>query len=370
MPKETLAQIIERTRPEYDGKENVAFLGKVSSGKTVVAALLKHTLAKYWIPNSKWEMVPNSGYDEINEILRNMKKGIFASATPRGNCPKLVLDLYHMEGKPIKFELILHDMSGENYSYLLTDTLYSNMDEQLTDILSGAGAYLAYAKQYIILIDCKEKEDWDADVAKVAPMISTLRAIKQKIHNFESNEQLHTPIAIVFTKSDRLTGGDENKSPRELANDYPELISSLRINHDQKHLGFFKVSVSSSKETTHDAELQIKKNYVKLQIKKEERLNIWDAQISPAIEQKVDSAKAKAKEKGMTEVEIQNIIKNTREQATKKYEEQFDQNYPQIENRNQEFESSWKVDIPLTYTESEYSKFISWILEIKNDTNV
>ena len=375
MVKETLGQLIEKTRSEYNEKSNVAFLGKVSSGKTVVAALLKHTLSKYWIPNSKWEMVPSSGYDEINEILRNMKKGSFPSATPKENYPKLVLDLYHMEGKPIKFELTLHDMSGENYSNLLTDTSYSNIDERLTDILSGDGVYLAYAKQYIILIDCEEKGEWETDIAGVAPMISTLRAIKQKIHNFDSNELLHTPIAIVFTKSDLLTGEDKNKSPEELAKYYPDLISSLRINHDQKHLGFFRISVSSSKETTHDAEAQIKKNQEEFEIREKERLEIWKTQIGPAIEQAVASAKAKAEEEAeeeeeeIDEEEIQNIIKNKQQQVTIKYKEEFDQKYPQIENQNEEVESSWKVNIPLTYTESEYSKFISWILEIKNDAN-
>jgi len=372
MAKETLEQLIERTRPEYNEKNNVAFLGKVSSGKTVVAALLKYTLSKSWIPNSKgkWEMVPSSGYDEINELLRNMKKGFFVPVTPKENYPKLVLDLYHMEGKPVKFELTLHDMSGENFSDLLTDTSYSNVDERLIDILSGDGAYLAYAKQYIILINCEEKEDWDTDIAKVAPMISTLREIKKKIHNFESNEPLHTPIAIIFTKSDQLTGGDENKSPEELSKDYPDLVSSLRINHDQKHLGFFKVFVSSSKKTPQNAETRIKKNQEELKAAEEKRLNIWKTQIGPAIEQAIASAKTKAEEEKEEEEEIQNIIENTRHDATEKYKEQFDREYPLIENQNEEPESNLKVDIPLTYTESEYSKFISWILEIKNDSNV
>ncbi len=372
MVKETLGQLIERTRPEYNEKNNIAFLGKVSSGKTVISALLKYTLSKSWIPNSKgnWEMVPSSGYDEINELLRNMKRGFFASATPKENYPTLILDLYHMVGKPVKFELTLHDMSGENFSDLLTDTSYSNIDERLTDILSGDGAYLAYAKQYVILINCEEKDYWDTDIAKVAPMISTLREIKKKIHRFESNETLHTPIAIIFTKSDQLIGCDKNKSPEELVKDYPDLVSSLRINHDQKHLGFFKVSVSSSKETSQDAKAQITKNQEELKAGEEKRLDLWKIQIGPAIEQAVVSAKIKAEEEGVEEEEIRSIIENTRHQATEKYKEQFDQKHSLTENPNEELESGWKVDIPLTYTESEYSKFISWILEIKNDTDV
>ena len=262
MTKEKQLQpLIEKTRPQFQDKDIVAFLGQVSSGKTVVSSLLKYSLSKSWVPKSKgkWEAVSSSGHDRINEIIRKLKEGVFTSPTPKENFPKLVLDIYNMEGKPVKFELALHDVSGENYADYLTDPSYPNIDDRLIDILSGDGAYLAYAKKYVIMIDCEQKKDWDTDIAKVAPMISKIREIKQKIHTFSSDEKIHSPIAIVFTKSDRLSTTDKKKSAQELANEYPELISSLKINHDQVSLRFFKVSVASSMETKNEAEARVKK---------------------------------------------------------------------------------------------------------------
>lgn len=367
-----IEQLIEKTRPEFQNKEIVAFLGKVSSGKTVVSALLKYTLSKSWIPKSKgkWEAVASSGYDEINEILRNLKKGIFTSPTPETNYPRLVLDIHNMEGKPTKIELALHDMSGENYADLLTDTSYANIEERLIDILSGDGAYLAYAKKYIILIDCNEKDDWDTDVAQVAPMISTIREIKRKIHNFDQDEQIHNPIAIIFTKSDLLQVDDEKKSAEELAKDYPELLSSLRINHDQKHLGFFKVSISASRESQEDAETRVKKKEEELMEKFEKQMKTLKKQIETAIEQAVETAKVQAKQNGQPEEQINSIAEETRRQTYEKYKDQLEQKPPSLDKRDEELKTRWKVNIPLTYTESEYNRIISWIIEQKMIDNV
>jgi len=368
MAKETLEQLIDRRRTEYQDKNRVAFIGKVSSGKTVTAALLKYTLSKLWIPktNGKWESVTSSGYDEINEILREMKKGEFPSATLRENYPKLVLDIFNMEGQPTKFELILHDMSGENYSDLLTSSSYASIDDRLLEILSGDGAYLAFAKKYVIMLDCEEKEDWDTDIAKVAPMISTIRTIQQKIHNYGPNEQIHSPIAIVFTKSDLLSPEDQAKTAEELAKEYHELISSLKINHDQNSLSFFKVSVLSNMETETDVAARIKKNEDMVKKEHEKRLKIWEEQIETAIEQAVSEAKTQAQQQGQNEEQIKATIENTKQQTQEKYKQQFDQKYP-LENQKDEHELKWKVNVPLTYTESEYIKFISWILDIKNE---
>ena len=297
MAKETLEQLIEKTRTEFqDGQNRVAFLGEVSSGKTVVAALFNYTLSKSWIPktNGKWEAVPVSGQDEINDIVRKMKKGEFAPATLSENYPKLVVGIYNMEGTPTKYELTLHDMSGENYSEYLTDPAYGSIQERLSEILSNNGAYLAYAKKYVIMIDCEKRKEWDTDISKVAAMIGRIREIKQKIHNFEESEKIHAHIAILFTKADLLSEDEQAKITRELAKEYPSLISSLNVNHDKEHLEFFKVSVSTSTETKEEAEARVTRREKEIKKGQEEKLKIWNKQIETAVNDAVITVKTHA----------------------------------------------------------------------------
>lgn len=370
MAKETLEQLIEKTRTEFqDGQNRVAFLGEVSSGKTVVAALFNYTLSKSWIPktNGKWEAVPISGQDEINDIVRKMKKGEFAGVTPGGNYPKLVVGIYNMEGTPTKYELTLHDMSGENYSEYLTDPAYGSIEERLLEILSNDSAYLAYAKKYVIMIDCEKRDEWDTDISKVAAMISKIREIKQKIHNFDKNEKLHVHIAILFTKADLLSEDEQTKTARELAKEYPSLISSLNVNHDKEHLEFFKVSVSTSTETKEEAETRVARREEEIKKEQEDRLKNWNKQIETAVNDAVTTVKTQAEKEGQPPEEITKRMENSRLQTQEKYKQQFDQKYP-IPMNKEKPEPKSKINVPLTYTESEYSKFISWILEVKNDS--
>ena len=288
MVKKTIGEQIEAKRKEYEDKHTIAFLGQVSSGKTVMAALVKHTLAKLWIPstNGKWEAVSRSGQDEINEIIRKMKKGIFPSPTPSENYPKLVIDIVRMEGLPIKLELVLHDMSGENYADLLTSSSYSSVNDRLAAMFLKNADYLVFAKKYVIMIDCDQKDDWDTDIAKVGPMISRIKEIKQKIHNFDSHQKIQSPIAIVFTKADLLSEEDKTKSAKELAKEYPELVSSLNINHDQESVKFFKMSVSARRETQTEAVERIRKIKKEMHKKRKKKQQSWNEQIKTDIEQK------------------------------------------------------------------------------------
>lgn len=369
MTKEkSLEQLIQETRPQYQDKNTVSFLGKVSSGKTVSAALLKHTLSKFWIPDSKgkWEAVVSSGYEEINAILLQMKKGMFPAATPKENYPKLVIDIYNMQGNPVKKELVLHDMSGENYIDLLT-TSNLGAKERLAEILSGNGAHIAYAKKYVIVIDCEEREDWDVDIAKVSHMLGRLKEIKQIIHNFGSDEQLHTPISIVFTKSDVLSNDDQKKPAEELAKDYPELLSSLKINHDGKSLCFFKMFVASKLESQEEAQTRVKNKDLKLRKEFEEQKKSRENQIETTIKQSVGAAVKQAREEGQNEENIRNISKDTRQRELAKYQEQLEPSSPLLTDREAELIPQSKIDVPLSYAASEYSKLISWIVDEKND---
>ena len=370
MAKKTLEQLIDQTRNEHQPKNIIAFLGNVSTGKTVVSALVKYTLTRLWIPrsNGRWDAMVSSGSEEINEILRKMKKGEFPSATPGENYPELGIDIFRMEGPPDRFNLKLHDIPGENYSDLLTDQSYSNIGDRLKHILNGRGAYLAYAKKYAIMIDCGKKGEWDTDIEKVALMISKIREIKQIIHNFGAYEKIRNPVAIVFTKADRLSEEDKTKSAEELAREYHELYSSLRANHDLKLVKFFKVSVSSRIETDEDVTKRLKKIKEEISKKHEMRRKSWDEQIKTAVKEAENKARATAEGKNLAKEEVPKIVKRAALQTKSEYEKQFNEKYPQQGISAEDGKKKWKIDIPLKYTDLEYINFISWILDTNNET--
>lgn len=368
MAKEKLESLIEKTRPQFKDKNIIAFLGEVKSGKTVVAALLYYHLSKVWIPQSKgkWEVVPISGDEVINEIIRNMKRGKHTDPTPENNYPKLIIDAYSMEGKPVKMQLALHDMSGENYADLLSNE-FPNEDDRLVEILSGDGAYLAYAKQYVIMVDCELKFDWDTDISKVARMVSSIKEIKRQIHNLDSDEKIHAPIAIVFTKSDILSLEDRKKSAEKLLDEYPSLRSSLNINHDHSSLACFTVYVDSEKESKKDAEQRVKEEEEKIKKVFEDNMKSLKQQIDTAIEQAVSTAEKQARATaGQTEEQIQATIENTRKNTLAQYADQLEKEPPELENREEKLTPAWKVNTPLKYSDVEYSKLISWILDINH----
>ena len=365
MVKETLETLIEKKSPLFQDKEIVSFLGEVESGKTVVSALLYYHLSKNWIPSSKgrWEAVPVSGDETINEIIRNMKQGSFTDPTPKNEYPRLITDIYNMEGKPSKTRLRLHDMSGETYASSLSKE-YISEKERLTEILSGDGAYIAYASQYVIMVDCDLREDWDTDICKIVKMISSIKEIKRQIHNLNSNEKIHVPIAVVFTKSDRLPDNERDLPPEKLLEKYPSLKSSLTINHDHAMLSCFKVHVESKEEKKHEAELRVKKLEEELQSEFNQKKELERNQIDAAIEQAVSTAEKHARGQGYNKEDVKtagNIAKQ------KILQQNQNQKPPQLPNRTEKLKPTWKISLPLSYSESEYNKLISWILTAKHD---
>jgi|CXWL01.1.fsa_nt_gi hypothetical protein len=361
-----LKQLIEKTLPGFNDKTIIAFLGEVKSGKTVASALLKHTLTTSWIPksNGKWEAVSSSGYDEINEIIREMQRGDFPAPTPKHEYPKFVTDVYNMAGDPVKHELILHDMSGENYASRLKKP-YTDEDDRLMDILSSDGAYIAYAKKYVIMIDCEKKELWSTDPANAGPMIRSIQKIKQRIHNTPPNEKIHSPFAIIFTKSDMLSESDQKKTPEELMKDYYELNSSLNICHDHVSLECFKVYVCSKMETDEEASERVKKAEEKIKKDFESKINTLKQQRDTVVEQAVSAAETQAIAAGQNPEQVQATINSVREKTLTEYDKQIEEEHPQLEQS--EKEPRGRIDVPLNYSESEYSRLISWILGTKHD---
>ena len=362
-----LSNLIVKTAEEYRDTEIIAFLGIPNSGKTIVTALLGHTLNKSFIPNSKgkWDVVYTSGYDEINEIIQGISNGVFPPATFPDDYPDLTIEIHGMEGRPTVFDLEFLDISEEDYrKFIAADDF--DLNKKLKNILSNDSRYIPFAKKYIILINCEEKEKWIGDGARVNSMLSTLRAIRNKISNADLDIQMDVPIAIVFSKCDTLPENLQDKSADELIDEYDGLGSSLKINAGMENVVSFKLSVNSRKESLEESKKRVEeeKQKIKRKIKLEKKK--IEKQIQTSIDTAVASARQEAQNQGYDDEYIRRIMNETREKREDEYRNE-------VEGRIQKFKKPiaedqiWVVDQPLVYSESEYSKFISWILNEEYD---
>jgi len=367
-PEPTLEELIEKTRPHFKNKTMVAFLGESGCGKTVVSALLKHALSKHFIPKSKgkWEAVPSSGYEYINSVIAKMKKGNYPDQTLEKDHPQLIIDVYNMDGTS-KIELILRDMSGENYTNLLS-TEHSNFEQQMSNLLTSPekNAHLIFAKMYVVMIDCSQKNFWDTDPANITSMISKIKKFKQKIHHFDDDKKFDNPIAIVFTKADRLVGKDNVKSAEELMKDYPGLESSLTINHNGPK-AFFKVGVNSRKETKKEAVNRVKEKEEEIKKKFELHMKAINTSMETAIDQAVSDAEKTAREANQNPDQINAAMDAAKNKVLEQYKTQLDQEPPILINKEEKLKQQWLVEVPLNYSDSEYNSLISWILEKLSD---
>ena len=243
-PNPEVDRLIHETRPPPGVDKTIAFLGEVGAGKTVVAALLKHTLSTKWVPssNGRWDALIVSGHDEINDTIRSMKVRLFPSPTVKGDYPSLRINLHRMKDAPSKIGLMLRDISGESYFEHLSGSPPNGIDEMLMELLQGNGSYIAHATSYILMISCEDEKDWDTDKPRAVNAIKAIHAIKTRMHCLDPDGRFMAPVALVFTKGDTLPAELAQKPAHELAGRYPDLASTLRITHSGPR-AYFKVHV-------------------------------------------------------------------------------------------------------------------------------
>lgn len=245
-------RLVRETRPGPDDGITVAFLGEVGSGRTVVAALVKHTLSTRWVQGNGgwWDALMVSGHDEINSTIRDMKSGLFPPPTVKDGYPVLRMELHRMKGPPSKIGLVLRDISGENYFERLSRSPpLSDIDGLLAELLKGDGAYIAHAAKYVLMIDCEKSDGWDTDEPRAVNMLRTIHAIKKRLNCLDSHGRIMSPVALVFTKADALPPAHSAKQASDLAGMYRDLGSTRRILHSGP-LAYFKVQASADGRRT------------------------------------------------------------------------------------------------------------------------
>lgn len=226
-------RLIRETRPSRSCERTVAFLGGAGAGRTVLAALLRHTLTTMWVPGSRgrWDAVSPSGHDEINEAIRFMKSGLFPPAAAKSGYPALGIDMHRMTGAPGVVSLALRDAHGESRLETLSGPHAGGIDGLLAALLDGGGSHIAHAAAYAIVISCEDADGRAAADAgrRAAAAVRTIRAIKGRMGLLDHAGRFAAPVALVFTKADALSPGLAQAPVRRLADAYPGLVEALTV---------------------------------------------------------------------------------------------------------------------------------------------
>lgn len=367
-----LQKSLEKARNDLYDENIVAFLGEEDSGKTVVSALLKHALFNHFIPNSngKYEGIVSGGQDIINQTLGDMiKEGEFPQKTKPIERRVISVDIFTTKGKgPGKVELILRDMSGEDFTDYLTRE-YSNPEKRLHDILMankndgeeyGPLAHLVFAKMYAILIDCEKYDFWEHEQSYAAVAVTALRKIKELAKDTQ-NKRIYHPLAIIFTKTDKLDPKIKSLPAEKLMKKMPEFVTALNTCYNGPK-NYFKMSVDVIKESQKDVNARI----ARAKEKARDAYDQKEIERETNIQNELNQIFKEKHQQALNE-------KKTEEQANEEANAVKDENapiveakYPKIEftfDKSESSESYDKIKLPLKYSSSEYIRFISWILQ-------
>ena len=252
------ASQLEAARAALHTRTTVCIIGEAESGKTVSSSLPKHAIFNHFVPyhNDDYEAVVSQGKDSIDRSLADMfLHGRFPAAPPPCSDSRAVVTVYKLSGRGSgKFEIILHDPSGEDFFNYLTREC-NNPDDRLREVLqhsSGPGevgplASYIFATMYVLVVDCSDVDALERKQSLLASAVTTLHKLRAAAGRAR-NGDVATPIAILFTKADLLDGPASSYTAGRLLDRMPDLKSALAASHWDS-LDCFKVSVSTRAET-------------------------------------------------------------------------------------------------------------------------
>ena len=250
-------RMMQGAKPRAD-RETVVFLGPASSGKAVVAALVKHTLSTAWVSQSGgvWEARTESGHDEIDDAIREIKQGRFPPAATKDTYPSLKIGIYRMKGHPLNTVMTIRDTPEEDYyGKLAVHKDSDDIDGLIAHMLTGSGAHIVHATKYVLMIDCAKTGWQGANVSQAINTLNAIHRIKRRVDRPDVDGQIMAPIALAFTKADALPGGYQGLAARDLADKCRGLVSRLQTIHHGTPACFklhARVSVGGPRRQSHN----------------------------------------------------------------------------------------------------------------------
>ena len=356
--EEDLDKLIAEMRPGSDDEIRIVFLGNPKSGKSVLAALLKHRLVSSWIPmtNGKMRAAVVRGHETVNEIIGLLRRGRFPQTTLPTDFPKLEVDLEDLRGRASTLRLLMQDMSGEVYRGLFVRESASQK-MMLHGLLTKGAEHVVFATKYVIVVDCSVKDRWIEDSASIATLVGNLKHASNRVHG-GGDRRMATRIAIVFTKADLLQAGEREKPADALAREYPDLLNSLERYCETDSYRFFKMYVSSREETDDEYEGRIKREKADSRKKSKRDYDAQNAQNQKTIKMEKENAFTQAKQEGKSDDDARKAADARADRLQKKFDQKFRSEHKQDSPEGR----TWLVKQPLDYPGLEYDSLISWLL--------
>lgn len=254
MEKNHLDALLTEVKEEMDNRNIVAFLGPPSSGKTVIATLLKDSLFTHFLKNYEKEYDGNmiKGYDFLKKTENEMLNGKFPIKTQPADHAEVVLEIKSKIPLGQGIQIRIKDIAGENYSSLLIAEEV-NMENRINNILQtqktrgaryGPLAFILVSKIYVIMIDCSTYKEWKRYDLDYSHLLKSLLDIQKGVRG--DADKINSAIAIILTKADCLS--DEiNKSAEELiAETMPQFDRSMKTLHSGNK-EYFKFSIDADR---------------------------------------------------------------------------------------------------------------------------
>ncbi len=330
MSKENISSL-DIAKKSFENQKIISILGSLKTGKTIVGALLLDTIInKFLEDHPEYDFRIKNGIEHMKANSMSLKGGKFPEKTAESEIKQVQMILKQKKASGGEIELRLNDFAGELNDYFFTNEMdASSLATRIINYEKQKGtkfspySFLIFSKVYVLLIDCQKIELWKDQSFDNMILLNKILALKQSI-NESKDGKINNPIAIMFTKTDLLDEKNRILTAEDLLKKHmPEFYRHMK-GMVTKDVGFFKVYL--------DVERGSDNKPIKIKIE------------SGTPYPSLYNAKASTRSGKPTLI--------TPPAGTS-------------EVKKQEF--TYKVKIPLSYSEDEYVKFISWLDENLND---
>lgn len=228
---------VRALRREHEQLHEIAFLGSVGSGRTVVAALLVDCLTTHWSDGTRAvSSVITQGEKRINDAIHDLMNCRYPAATKDGENTTVIT--IGDPSRSAEYSVMLHDMPSEDFVGKLTNN-EGDMASMFDLIRNMGQEHLIFAKKYVIVVDCSRVDTWDTDSARLATAL--LRIMEVRRYVYETDKKIDVPVAVVITKTDTLPEEwAQQKSVVEILDKYQRLMSSMYVSYEADKVCFFK----------------------------------------------------------------------------------------------------------------------------------
>jgi len=305
--------LLNLAKQKFAKESLLGILGPPKCGKTVVAALLHHSIVNNFIQkNPNYTLKVNDGIDFLKKTSLIIRSGEFPIKTPESDINEVEMILTQQKASSLPIQFKIYDIAGEVYDELFGEE--SLPEQELAyRILShekskteqfGPMSFIMFCNIYVFMIDCQKFREWGELSFEYMKILNSITKLK-KLTGEGDGKMITNLIGIMFTKYDMLDEKNRMANPKNLLKTHMREFYEQLNSTVQGDIEYFKMHIDIQRNPDN----------------------------SPKV---VEETKTITEEGEGGETKSKTII-----------------------------EKKFLVKIPLSYSEKEYNRFISWI-----DSNV